>query len=164
MATAVQIDQSLPAGVPHGHDSIFPADGATKKTDSTKTSNLTSAEQRFTTHTPPASDESHNGDDAASHQNPTHSDTAKDVDDGSSELSELEFENEENQDTIMEGVESTAPESDPKDDVYANIQPAEWSGKIPVFKPVSLVLPSPPFGGAQCMRKIQRSNADLLRT
>ncbi|KAL9110937.1 MAG: hypothetical protein Q9227_004552 [Pyrenula ochraceoflavens] len=132
MATVVGVNPALPNEEPKGMPQVSHDKLTVKKPDSTNNSQLSSAEQQFTTHTPPASDGSHNGDDASNHQHTTHSDTAKDVDDGSSELSELDFDNDGNPDPVMEGIESL---DQTKDDVYTNIQPAEWSGKIPIFRP-----------------------------
>lgn len=93
-----------------------------------------SAVETFTTHTPPASDESHNGDDVRSNKAMAEPGDIDNGDDGSSDLSELDFGDEENQNVMS--MEPTEEERGrPIDDIYADIQPAEWSGEIPIFRP-----------------------------
>lgn len=92
-----------------------------------------SAVETFTTHTPPASDESHNGDDARSNKARVEPDDVNSGDDGSSDLSELDFDDEDHQNDITNG--SSEQRGIPIDDIYDNIEPADWSGEIPIFRP-----------------------------
>lgn len=93
-----------------------------------------SAVEKFTTHTPPASDGSRNDDDSRSNNTAVEANTVDKIDDGSSDLSELDFGDEDEQAEKIHG--NTEQELGvPIDDVYANICPAEWSGEIPIFRP-----------------------------